>query len=213
MYKILAAAVLLIGFSACQKEISLETPVTNPSNPDGNGNGGSTQTLAGNYDFVGMVANGSSAVRYTEMGVTATITTYFAYRTTNNSGTCVFTSNHITSNDMKYDIDTTLRVVMSAPGIPNQTETVPFQYSMGPTSSEGDYVLKGTDSLVTSSVLFSGEDLPSGTLPGSSSAHIGWSGDTLLLTSGVKGTYSQVIEGTPVTQIVDISTTMKFKKK
>ena len=204
------AAVLLVGFSACQKEIGLESPIVDPNNP---GSGNTDKTIPGTYDFVGLVATGTSAVSYTAAGIQISSTTYIDYKTKNNAGICVFTDKDIAGTNIKYEIDTTLNVVIKTTGIPSETQSFPFAYTHGPASANSSYTLKGTDSIVFATPVFSSGDVPNATLPSPSASHIGWSGDTLIFTSALKGTYAQEMEGIPVQQTINITSQVKLKKK
>ena len=101
---------LLVGFTACEKEVDNIATGNNSINTGGSGSTNNTNNIEGNYDFVGMEAYTQSTVRVITSSQTVETHTESYYITKNNSGTMTITSNQLIGTNIAYSIDTTMNV-------------------------------------------------------------------------------------------------------
>ncbi|HEY0272145.1 MAG TPA: hypothetical protein VGC22_03120 [Chitinophaga sp.] len=105
------------------------------------------------------------------------------YVTTNNKGTIVFKDGKFTTTDVSYDLSCNVISIFFDPEA--DTLSLPFQFSLPPTSSAGTYKVIG-DSLYTNSALVAASGAGQGSpAPTTTGGRLSWSGDTMVLTSTV----------------------------
>ncbi len=215
----LSLLVTLIGFSACQKEVSFETPGASPTNPaqptDPNApanpdepavGGGS---LPGTYDLIDVAAKGYSRSVTMIGGITSTSTVFLDYRSIDNAGTYVFTDKTLTVTGQAYRIDAMQKMETSITGLPKQESEIPAQASYGPMDATASYELKGQDSMVAHSTIMAmpGGGLVSNPEPGAFKYY--FKGDTLFLVCRPYKAFSE----NGIQSTIDLTGTIRLKKK
>ncbi len=155
----LSAALL---FTSCQKELETldpgtgtgNTPGTGTGNPPGTGTGntpgtgtGNTNTITGEYDFVGLSATTYSSVIVSEQGSELKSVTVSDYVTKNNVGTATITASDIMFMGVGYSIDTTTNGKTYIDGILLMDTDLPFVAAFPPTNTTNPYTRIDDDSL------------------------------------------------------------------
>jgi hypothetical protein len=188
---------LILFLVSCQKEVNLQ-------NQGGTGGGG-TNSITGDYDFVGMTAHTNSTVTASAMGQQLKTITVSDYTSESNAGTVRITSNQFISTGLAYSIDTTMNVKTYIDNVLFDDSDFPFTASLPPTSSTSTYVRNSADSITVTGAL--GVPGPSGGAPtGPVGIKLSWSGDTLLLKvattitqsisqGGIPGTFTGIVNG------------------
>jgi len=130
----------LIYLSSCQKDSS-DTPANNG--------------ITGNYKFGSLTASTVSTAIVSD-GITVDKTvTYSDYITKNNKGTLVIDDKNITTKDLSYSIDTTVRVYFYEDGSLIDSEVSDFQFDVPASSATSGYNRVTNDSIyVTSGSMF-----------------------------------------------------------
>ena len=182
-------ALAFVLFS-CQKEVDFppgQNPGTgNPGtgNPGtgnpGTGNPGSSNDIIGDYDFINLSAHTDVTITTnvgTDQMKTVTISDYV---TKNNVGTVKITSTQMISDNVGYEIDTTMNGKTYINGVLISDIDLPFVMSVPPASNVSTYVKNSADSITTTGTFGIAQGTSGG---GTSSAPFGlklsWSGDTL----------------------------------
>jgi len=202
---------LIILATSCQKEVSFQTG-NNSGSSGGTGGNNSTTNIAGDYDFVGMIAHTSSTVTVDEGGIEAKTVTTSDYVTKNNGGTAKFTPTEMDLTDLTYSIDTTMNLKLYQDNQLLDDEELPFVLSSPPTSSSNPYTRITADSITILGALGVASD-PTGTAPtGPAGVRLAWSGDTLLLK--VNSGFNQTVTQNGVTGVIvgAVIGVIKFKK-
>jgi len=137
---LLLLAVVSISFAACNLEMA--GPDVNPVYPPGTNPPGKppedTSTtvtpptgnakIEGTWNFVGVTVKSSTSQR--ESG--ATVKSNSEYTTSNNQGVFVFDGKNITITGLAYTIVGTMKMTISAPGVPAQDQEVPILANVPP---------------------------------------------------------------------------------
>src|SRR5262245_44894708 len=97
---ILLPVIGLIIFS-CQKEVDLQN-----DHPNTGGTGGNTQSIIGDYNFVGIGGDTRSETTVVDPFGTAVGVATSSYQSINNSGTVKLTSNQFTYTNISYEVNT-----------------------------------------------------------------------------------------------------------
>ena len=203
---------LLVGFTACEKEVDHIATGNNSINPGGSGSTNNTNNIEGDYDFVGMEAYTQSTVRVITSSQTVETHTESYYITKNNSGTMTITSNQLIGTNIAYSIDTTMNVKTIVDNVLFDDSDFPYVTSSPASSSTSPYVRVSSDSITVTGAIGVATD-PSGTLPtGPVGTKLSWSGDTLLLK--INTTFSQAVTqgGVPGQITGSVNGVTKLKK-
>ncbi|GAO43231.1 hypothetical protein [Flavihumibacter petaseus] len=221
MKQLTTALLVAISFfilPACQKEISFETPnaspnnPANPNDPDDPNQPGGGGNLVGVYDFIDMAVKGTTKTESRTGGMTMRSTAYLDYTSINNKGVLTLTENKVTSKGLGYDVKQNIRIESQVVGIPG---TVPLDFPMDesfpPSDAEGDYVLKGADSIKFTGFNINPPVNASG-LEGKTNTTMKyrWDGDILILNDAYIDSNSP---DPSVTVSVDIKMTVRYKKR
>ena len=204
---------LALFVTSCQKEISADT-LGNSGNGNGNGgNGGNnTNNIAGDYDYVGMLAHTVSTVTATQAGMTMKAVTTANYNTISNLGTVKITANQMISTGVGYSVDTTINSKTYIDGVLVDNSDVPFTFTSPPTSATSNYVRNSADS-ITMQGGFGVPDPTGGSTPvGDIGAKLSWHGDTLFMKVNTTVTKNITQAGVPATLVATIDATSKLKK-
>jgi len=140
-------------FTACQKEVSVDSSGGN----NGTGSGGGTNTggggnpalLKGEWKFISQEAEIKSTVEYTVpgLGTKAKSVTYTKYTTLDNKGELVIDDTKMSFNGIEYRISTTSAVELYSNNVlVNKTDT-PFDYTIPEYTSVSDYKVVLSDSI------------------------------------------------------------------
>lgn len=157
--------------TSCQKQIDATDPITAPGN---------TNTIIGDYDFVGASANTYSTVTVSSPGGELKSVTTSGYFSKDNAGTVKITASDLTFMNIAYSVDTTANAKTYLDGALFDDSDFPFEVTLPPTTTTNTYVKINSDSLsVTGSI---GIPNPTGAAPaGPVGIKYSWSGDTLIL--------------------------------
>jgi hypothetical protein len=198
---------LIVFFVSCQKEVNLQ-------NQGGSGGGtgsGGTNSIIGDYDFVGMTAHTNSTVSVATMGQQLKTITVSDYTSESNAGAVKITSNQFISTGLAYSIDTIMNVKTYIDNVLFDDADLPFTASVPPTSSTSPYVRNTADSITVTGAF--GVPDPSGGAPtGPVGIKLSWSGDTLLLKVATTVTQSISQGGIPGTFTGTVNGVTKLKK-
>jgi hypothetical protein len=200
-----------VGFviTSCQKELSFG----NGNNGGGSGGGGnSTANIAGDYDFVGLVAHTEATVTASQLGQTVKTVTVSDYVTFNNSGTLRITSNQMTSTDIAFDIDTMMNAKTYINNVLMDDSDFPFIMSSPPQSGTSTYVRNSPDS-ITITGPFAYPDPTGNPATGSIGSKLEWHGDTLHMKTATTYTRNITQGGIPAVFTGTVTGVQKFRKK
>lgn len=190
--KFAAFCFLSVFLFSCQKELSIDNSLPDNGNNGGNNSG----TLTGDWKFVSNMVNVESSTTYNDSGIPIKGIARYKDTTEDNTGTMSISSSTINVKDLGYTISTDVEFITVVPGLPNDTQTLPFEYTIPPLTSTTSYQLIGTDSLYfPSGTIFQTPD-PTGSLPTSSppsGAKFKITGSNLVITasSSQKSTVTQ----------------------
>jgi hypothetical protein len=209
--KLLLVLNLIIAFSSCQKEVDYATG-NGPGSSGGTGGTGNTNNIAGDYDFVGMVAHTQAVVTVNAQGQQLKAVTVSDYATKNNVGSVKITSNQIITSGLGYSIDTMMNVKTYIDNILLDDSDLPYIMSAPPSGSTSSYVRNSADSITVTGAL--GVPDPSGNTPsGPVGFKLAWSGDTLLLKMNTSFTQSVTQSGVPGILTGSVNGITKLKKR
>ena len=201
-YAFLVAAGFLLLVAACRKNTSVP--------------GGTPGLLIGNYNFLYLTTNANITESVTFAGQTASAVFLTGYKTKQNTGTVVFTSDSAIANGLGYSYDTTTTVIENQPGVAPDTTFQPLSGNVPPTSSSSRYQVIGVDSIYfPGGVLGTGSALagaPAAVAP-PTGGHFSFSGDTLIITSRINTTFPDNIQGIPTTATANVNVTIKLLKQ
>lgn len=162
----LVTFLLMVGFISCKKDKT------------------ASSAIDGTYTFKGLYALTISDISVPSTHERAVTTT--EYTTTDNGGTVVFNKGKMTSKDLTYSIDTEANYDYYLDGALEDQFTVPFEFTLPPTSSAGSYKIIGQDSIYfPSSTIFAGAD-PSGMQGGASGGRFSFDGNLLTIMANIK---------------------------
>jgi hypothetical protein len=190
-----------LSLTSCQKELDNSDPGT-----------GNTNTIIGQYDFVGTRAVTYSSVIVSLQGSELKAITTSDYVTVNNVGTATITSSDIVFTGVGYSIDTTANTKTYIDGTLADESDLPFVLAVSPANSTNPYTRINNDSLSVIGAL--GVPNPAGAAPaGPVGARISWSGDTLLLKIASSFTQNVSQGGVPGTLTGIVNGVAKLKKR
>ena len=200
----LATLFFIVSLASCQKEINYALPNASalPSN-----------SIVGDYDFVGLIAHTESTVTVTDQGQTIKSVTVSDYKTKNNIGTAKITSNQFIGTGIGYSIDTTMNVTTYINNVLTEQVDVPFVATVPATNTISPYIQITPDSLTVTGDFGVLPD-PSGNVPtGPVGLKLSWSADTLFLK--VNSTFTQTVtqNGVPGVLTSTVVGVTKLKKR
>ncbi len=142
---------------------------------------GSSTSLNGTYDFVSMDASTVSSVSYYDAGTQYDDITDAVWHSKNNTGTVTFDGKNMTSSNIAYSVDTTIKAYFYEDGVLQDSVDYPFSVDIPQSSSTGTYKLVTSDSIYFGggSIFFNG----SVTSASPSGSKLKWVGDILYMTS------------------------------
>ena len=201
-YAFLVAAGCLLLVVACSK---------NKSNP-----GGQTGQLVGNYTFLYLTTNINANESVSFAGQTASVVLVGGYKTQQNTGTVVFTTDSTIGKGIGYSFDTTAMVIKNLPGAGPDTTYQQLSDTVAATSSTSAYTIIGTDSIYfPGGVVGAGNALAGSPIPVAppTGGHFSISGDTLIITTKINTTYPDNSLGVPATVVANVNATIKLLKQ
>ena len=202
--KLLLVSSLIIAFASCQKEKDLQP---------GTGGSGNTNSIVGNYDFVGMVAHTQSTVTVSDQGQQLKSVTTSDYVTKQNVGTVNITATDFITNGLGYSIDTVMNVKTYIDNVLFDDSDVPFVGTIPPSSSSSPYTQVAADSIAVIGAFGASLD-PSGSTPtGPVGLKLSWAGDTLLLRTNSSFTQNVAQNGVPGVLTGAVNGVIKLKKR
>ncbi|HVZ96453.1 MAG TPA: hypothetical protein VG847_06235 [Chitinophagaceae bacterium] len=142
---------------------------------------GTSSSLNGTYDFVSMDASTVSSVSYNDGNTQYDDITDAVWHSKNNTGTVTFDGKNLTSSNLAYSIDTTIKAYYYEDGVLQDSLDYAFSIDIPQSSGSGTYKLVTADSIYFGggSVFFNGSVTPSSP----SGGRLKWDGDILYLTS------------------------------
>lgn len=201
-YTFLVAAGCLLLVVACRK---------NTSNA-----GGQTGQLVGNYNFLYLTTTINANESVSFAGQTASVVLLGGYKTKQNTGTVVFTTDSAIGKGIGYLADTTAMVIKNLPGAGPDTTYQPLTDTVPPTSSSSQYTIIGTDSIYfPGGVIGAGSALAGSPIPVAppTGGHFSFVGDTLIITTKINTTYPDNSLGVPATVVANVNATIKLLKQ
>ena len=168
-------------------------------------------SLAGSYKFVSMEMNGVATTTANDGTDVVKAVTVTKYKTKNNTGTVNFTTSTLSSINLSYEIDTTIKVSQYTNGNLDMEMDMEFQFQIPPTSSTSTYKVITSDSLYFSS----GSMFVDGTATQAtqaSGARIKKEGDLLQLIVPTNQTTTQNTQGVVATTIYNGVGTITLQK-
>ncbi|MBI2730389.1 MAG: hypothetical protein HYX40_06520 [Sphingobacteriales bacterium] len=129
--------IVVSAMIACQKEASSEI-IENANN----GN-----KLTGTWKFGSLSASTRVEESASDSTDTEKIISTSDYTSANNKGTVAFTTTDFTGTAISYDINGIVKAEDYINNVLEDTFSMPFNFSLPPTNSNGKYKLVGTDSL------------------------------------------------------------------
>jgi hypothetical protein len=165
---ILTAFSFLLVLAACKKETSA-----------------SADSLAGTWNFISMSASTNVTYNYTDFGTQYKDISISNYTSSNGSGSVTFSGDNVTSKNIGYSVSTTVFEQSYEDNVLVDTFSMPFNFSVQPTSSTTTYKIIGSDSLwFPGGNIVSSQSLPNGSAPAVASGYrFNISNDTLTLSS------------------------------
>jgi hypothetical protein len=200
----LSGTILLLSALSCKK------------NQDAAPDPQAQQKLQGTYKFISLTAHTQSNVNESIGAVSSSTTAVTDYTTTNNAGTVVITADMISATGLTYAVSTDVRGAVFLNGQFQDSLNFPFDVSLPATSSSSSYKLIGSDSLYFSAGGFLTSVAPpsGGTVPTTGSGgRFTFHADTLILTSSVKQSTTQVQQGTTIKTDDFATETVRLKKQ
>ena len=201
-YAFLVAAGCALLVVACRK---------NTSSP-----GGQTGQLVGNYNFlyVTTTINANESVSFA--GQTASVVLLGGYKTQQNTGTVVFTTDSTIGKGIGYSYDTTAMVIKNLPGAGPDTTYQTLSDTVAASSSSSQYTIIGADSIYfPGGVVGTGNALAGSPIPVAppTGGHFSFVGDTLIITTKINTTYPDNSLGVPATVVANVNATIKLLKQ
>ena len=203
-YSLFLALLSAFILTSCQKEISMEQFT-------GSGGGGSNANLIGNWKFINLDAKTKSTVEVNDgVDVLKTIS-LTDYITTDNGGSLKIDASKITSTDLTYTINTTVKGSVYENGTLINTLDFPFTFTLPPSSSTTTYTVVGADSLLfaASFITIGGNTVPSKP----SGAKFKIVGDILTLTTAAVDMTTQTVFGFTQTTKNEVNAIATYKRQ
>jgi hypothetical protein len=201
---------VIVTLVSCQKEVDLQP---GPGSGAGSGGGGNTNSIVGDYDFVGMVAHTQSTVTVSDQGQQLKGVTVADYVTKNNVGTAKITSSDFIATGLGYSIDTMMNVKTYIDNVLFDDSDFPYMLTVPPSSSTSPYVRVSADSITVTGA-FGVSTSPSGATPtGPVGVKLSWSGDTLLMKINSTFTQNVTQNGVPGVVTGTVIGVTKLKKR
>jgi len=200
----LSGTILLLSALSCKK------------NQDAAPDPQAQQKLQGTYKFINLTAHTQSNVNESVGGVTSSTTALTDYTTTDNAGTIVITADMMSATGLTYSVSTDVRGAAFLNGQFQDSLNFPFDITLPATTSSSKYKLIGSDSLYFSAGGFiTSASLPSGgTVPTTGSGgRFTFHADTLILTSSVKQSITQTVQGATIKSDDFATETIRLKKQ
>jgi hypothetical protein len=193
-----------VALLSCQKQIDL----------NGSANGGTNNSLAGNYDFVNIRVKATVTANTTESGLPVKAVTLSDYTSKNNQGTAIFDAVNFSALDFAYLVDTVVITNFYAAGLLVDTQEIPFNVAIPAYNGSSPYAKNGADSLTFQSAVVnapggSGVSMPNGP----SGAKYSWSGNLLTLKSAFNFSNTQELNGSTINLQYEGTQWLTLKKK
>ena len=194
MNRIISASLICFAsilFISCQKANS------NPAAKD----------ITGTYTFVSMDVTTESSEEYTDASGNQKTVTTSAYTTEDNTGTVTIDATTMTTTNIAYSVNTTIKTDFYMNGTLVNRFELPFTYTAPASSSTGTYHTIKADSIYFEggTVFMSGafqQSIPCG-------AKVEVSGNMLYLTASLSQTTNEVIGG--INNIINVNATSRVK--
>jgi hypothetical protein len=200
----------IVSLVSCQKEVDLQPGVGSGT---GSGGGGNTNSIIGDYDFVGMVAHTQSTVTVSDQGQQLKAVTVTDYVTKNNVGTAKFTSSDFIGTGIGYSIDTMMNLKTYIDNVLFDDSNLPYAVTSPPANSTSPYVRVNADSITITGAIGAPTGLSGSTPTGPVGLKLSWSGDTLLLKINSTFTQNVTQNGVPGMLSGTVVGVTKLKKR
>lgn len=192
-------ALSLLTLSACGSLEMAHPDGPAPVNPPGTpSTGGGKNKVEGSWSFVG--ATNYSVATSSQQGMTAVMTC--SYKTIDNQGDIIFDSKNMTTKNLSYTLDGSIRSVLSQGSIVLNDLSMPLNMALPPYSSTAAYKQLDDNTIYMEKGFIQDVSGMIGAESTGGAAKISWGGDTLILTvdlgqvnvPGTKLTGSQVVK-------------------
>ena len=195
---LLSALSFLIIFSACKKD-----------------NSTATDPIAGTWNFISISANTRASSSYSILGSQLKDITTSSYTSTNGAGSVTFSGGNAVSKNIAYSVSTTAYDQSYQDNVLVDTFSMPFDFSIQPTSSTTTYKIIGTDSVsFPGGNIVSSQSLPNGAAQSVASGYrFSILSDTLTMTSIYSKDTVQNISGTIASVSEQVAYIVKLKKQ
>jgi hypothetical protein len=196
---LLAIAFCLLFSVACKK-----------SNHSGNSG---SNPLVGSWTFVGETTNANITSSISIGPITAQVINLIDFRTINNAGSLIFTSDSLDAVGVGYSIDTSYVTIESAGGV-SDTSVSPLTATVKPTDTASSYQLIGQDSIYFPNGSPFAMNIDSIQPPIQiNGGHFTISGTTLTITSTINQSGNETINGITAPTTGTISSVITLSKQ
>ncbi len=198
---------------SCQKEADLQD-LTNPQ--PGGGIGGNTNSIIGNWNFVGMTAITKTTITAGTGIDQEKIISSYGFNSQKNKGTVTIDANNFTSAGIGYSIDTVVKTDMYLGGVLFDSFESDFMMDMPLSSGTAPYKAVGTDSLFFQNGFIAYQSPDSTGMPiatTNAGYKISWLSDTLVLKTIQSNTTNQIVNGVNAQVANNISQIVKLKRQ
>lgn len=166
--------------------------------------------LSGTYKFISMESHTVNTEEASDAQHTEKSVTYSDYITKDNTGSIQFSGSTLTSSNLAYSIDTTVKAYFYYNNSLTDSAEVPFQMTMPPSSGVTTYKMISSDSIYVNSGFIAMGGNTQQTVP--SGMKIKVDGNILYMYANVSQTTSVVSQGVTDNKIVKASVKMTFQK-
>ena len=199
--------------ASCQKEASLQD-LNNPQ--PGGGTGGNTNSIIGNWNFVGMTAITKTTITAGTGIDEEKIISSYGFNSQKNKGTITIDASKFTSTGIGYSIDTVVQTDFYLGGMLFDSFESDFMMDMPLSSGTAPYKAIGTDSLFFQNGFISYQSPDSTGMPiaiKDAGYKISWLKDTLVLKTIQSNSSNQIINGVNAQVANNISQIVKLKRQ
>lgn len=186
---------IVTAFVSCSKESS----------------GPSTNNITGTWTFVSMDVNTSTIQEYNDGSGTNRSVSSSNYTTENNTGTVVIDASTMSSNNLSYSVNTTMKSDLYYNGVLQTSNTIPFTFTAPVSSGSSTYRTINADSVYFESGSIFMNDASQQTIP--TGARLNMEGNTLYMTTSIAQTSTEVIFGISMKTDINITTRVKLQRQ
>ena len=200
---------ILVFLFSCQKEADLQD-LTGPAP------GGNTNSIIGNWNFVGMTAITKTTITAGTGLDQEKIISSYGFNSQKNKGTIIIDASKFTSAGIGYSIDTVVKTDLYLGGVLIDAYDYDFQMDMPLSSGTAPYKAIGIDSLFFQNgfITYQSPDNTGTPIATTDAGYkISWISDTLVLKTIQSNSSIQNVNGVNAQVTNNISQTVKLKRQ